>query len=114
MPNDTVTLSRQEYDDLVDGRDAALAMRDVQSGAMALLTEAELDDYLAASSPLQFWRKHRGLTQTRLGEITGITQPHLAQAERGQRGLSVQHYAKIATALRVRIEDLLPIEPDAS
>jgi transcriptional regulator with XRE-family HTH domain len=75
---------------------------------METLSSAEADAYLAAPTPLAFWRKHRGLTQAVLAERVGIAQPSLAQAEAGRRGLSVGVWAKLAKTLRTRIEDLLP------
>ena len=64
MDTDTVTLTRAEYEALIDARDHAQAMREVATGAMETLSDAELDAYLAAQSPLAFWRKHRGLLST--------------------------------------------------
>ncbi len=106
--SDTITLTRTEYQDLIDARDAAIAMRDVASGVMPVLSEAEVDAYLAAPTPLAFWRKQRGLTQAALAEQLGVSQPYLAQIERGQRGGDVRLYSKLAAALKVRIEDLVP------
>jgi transcriptional regulator with XRE-family HTH domain len=106
--SDTITLSRAEYQDLIDVRDAALAMRDVASGVMPVLSEAEVDAYLAAPTPLAFWRKQRGLTQAALAAQLGVSQPYLAQIERGHRGGDVVLYSKMAAALKVRIEDLVP------
>ena len=108
--NDThmVTLTRAAYEDLIDARDHALAMRDIASGALETLTGAEVDAYLAAPSPLAFWRRHRGLTQAVLAARVGIAQSSLAQAETGRRGLKVETYARLAKALKTRIEDLLP------
>lgn len=54
---DTITLTRAAYEDLVDARDHALAMRDVATGAVEALTGAEVDAYLAAATPLAFWRR---------------------------------------------------------
>ena len=105
--SNTVTLSRAEYEDLVDARDHALAMRDVVTGAMETLSEAELDEYLAAPTPLAFWRRRRGLTQAALAAEVGITQPYLAQIETGQRTGDVRLHARLAKALRVRMEDLV-------
>ena len=82
MP-DTIILTRAEYEDLVDARDAAMAMRDVASGVMPVLSEAEVDAYLAAPTPLAFWRKQRGLTQTALAGEIGVSQPYLAQIVEG-------------------------------
>ena len=104
---DTITLTRAEYEDLVDARDHALAMRDIAIGAVETLTGAEVDAYLAASTPLAFWRRQRGLTQAALAARVGIAQSSLAQAETGRRGLKVATYAKLAKALKTRIEDLL-------
>ena len=104
---DTVTLSRQEYEDLIDSRDHAIVMRRIAEGGDTF-SDAEVDAYLAAPTPLAFYRAHRGLTQVALAEQIGITQPSLAQAESGKKGLSAKTYAKLAQALRVRMEDLLP------
>jgi len=104
---DTITLTRAEYEDLIDARDHAQAMRDIASGVIETLTGAEVDAYLAAPTPLAFWRRHRGFTQAALAARVGIAQPSLAQAETGRRGLSVETYAKLAKVLKTRIEDLL-------
>ena len=105
--SDTVTLTRQEYEDLVDARDHAIAMRDVATDAMETLTEAELDDYVAAPSPLAFWRRRRDLTQGALAAMAGISQAYLAQIETGRRTGDVRLYARLAKTLHVRIEDLV-------
>jgi DNA-binding XRE family transcriptional regulator len=104
---DTITLTRAEYEDLIDARDHAQAMRDIATGAVETLTGAEVDAYLAAPTNLAFWRRHRDMTQAALAARIGIAQPSLAQAETGRRGLSVGTYAKLAKVLKVRIEDLL-------
>ncbi len=106
--SDLVTIPRQEYEDLVDARDRALAMCGVATGAMETLTEAEMDAYLSAPSPLAFWRRRRGLTQAALAAELGVSQPYLAQIETGQRTGDVRLYARMAKVLRVRMEDLVP------
>ena len=82
-------MTRDAYDDLIDARDHAIAMRDIASGAVETLTGPEVDAYWAAPSPLAFWRRHRGLTQVALAAQVGIAQSSLAQAETGRRGLKV-------------------------
>jgi transcriptional regulator with XRE-family HTH domain len=82
-------------------------MREIAAGTMPTLSDDEVDAYLASPTNLAFWRRHRKLTQVELAAKVGIAQPSLAQAETGRRGLSVDTYAKLAKALRVRIEDLL-------
>jgi len=104
---DTITITRAEYEVLVDARDHALAMRDIASGAVETFTGAEVDAYLDAPTPLAFWRRHRGLTQAARAARAGIAQSSLAQAESGRRGLKVGTYARLAKVLGTRIEDLL-------
>ena len=98
------------YEDMIDARDHAQAMRDIASGAVETLTDAEVDAYLAAPTPLAFWRGHRGLTQAELAGRVGIAQASLARAEIGRRGLKVETYARLAKVLRTRIEDLLAVD----
>lgn len=104
---ETVTLTRAEYEALIDARDAALALRDLAAGRLATLSEAELDAYLAAATPLAFWRRHRGLTQAALAARAGISQAYLAQLERGRRTGDVRLHARLAHALGLRIDDLV-------
>lgn len=103
---DSVTLSQSEYQDLIDARDHAIAMREVGAGA-ATIGEQDMDAFLAAATPLAFWRRHRGMTQAALSQLVGVSQPSLAQAETGRRGLSVKTWAKLARALGVRMEDVV-------
>ncbi|HEY3846037.1 MAG TPA: helix-turn-helix transcriptional regulator [Acetobacteraceae bacterium] len=72
------------------------------------LTDAEIDAYLAAPTPLAYWRKRRSLTQAKLAAAGRISQPYLAQLENGQRvSADIAVYARLAKRLGVRIEDLI-------
>ena len=111
---DPVILTRAEYQDLVDARDHAIAMREVATGAMETLPDTEVDAYLAAPTPLRFWRVHRGLTQAALAARAGMSQLLLDDAETGASELAVGALAKLAKVLRLRIEDLVADEHDAA
>jgi DNA-binding XRE family transcriptional regulator len=104
----TVTLSRGEYEDLVDARDHALAMRDVAAGRVPLLSGDEVDAYMEAPTPLAFWRRHRKLSQKELAQAIEVSQPFIAQMEHGQKDASITIYNRLARILGVRIEDLIP------
>ena len=103
-----VAMTPQEYQDLVDARDHATAMRQVAADIMPTLTDAEVDAYLAAPTPLAFWRQHRGLTQAELATAAKVSQPYIAQLESHKRkSADIMIYSRIAKRLRVRIEDLI-------
>lgn len=102
-----VLLGRQDYEDLIDARDHAAALAQVAAGTMATLSAAELDEFLAAPTPLAFWRRKRCLTQAQLAEQAGLSQPYLAQIEGGKRQGDPGTLLTLARALRVRMEDLV-------
>jgi DNA-binding XRE family transcriptional regulator len=104
--SDMITITRAEYQNIMDARDAAIAMRDIANGASTFTSE-EMLAYVAAPSPLAFWRKRAGMTQTDLAARVNITQGFLAQVEGGRRSASIAVYAALAKALAVRIEDLI-------
>ncbi len=102
-----VVMDHADYQDLIDARDHAVAMRRIATGEMETIPDSEVDDYLAAATPLAFWRKKRGYTPASLAAGIGLSQPYVAQMECGQRVGDVATPAKLARLLRVQIEDLL-------
>jgi len=102
-----VVMDRSEYEDLIDSLHVAKAMREIAEGAPTL-TQAELDAYLAAPTPLAFWRQRENKTQAALADEIGVSQPFLAQIEGGQRQGTIRVLARLAKALGVRIDDLVP------
>jgi DNA-binding XRE family transcriptional regulator len=105
---EAVAMSRAEYQDLVDSRDHALALRDIAAGNMPMIAEEDMDAYLAAPTHLAFWRKHRNITQAQLAEAAEISQPYIAQLEAGTKhGATVAVYARLARRLGVRVDDLI-------
>jgi len=101
-----VVMDRSDYEDLIDARDAAIAMREIAPGAPTI-SETEMDAYLAAPTPLEFWRRRAGRTQAAIAEEIGVSQPFLAQIEGGQRQGTARVLARLARALGIRIEDLI-------
>ena len=103
-----VVLPEQEYQDLIDARDADAAMRDVAAGAMPTIPAEAMDAYLDAPTPLAFWRRHRGLTQADLAEAADVSQAYVAQIERGTRqAVDVGIMVRLARRLGVRVDDLV-------
>jgi len=118
---DIVILSRVEYDALVapteDTADAASANRilsRIAAGTETILSDAEMDQFLEAKTPLAFWRRKRNLTQAQLAEATGIAQGFLSDIENGNKTGDVHTLVKIARTLAVSLDDLVVEEPAAA
>lgn len=55
-------------------------------------------------------REHRlalGLSQEKLGELTGIDRTYISGVERGKRNPAVKNLERLAKALKVRVSDLI-------
>jgi predicted transcriptional regulator len=112
--DEIVILSRDEYDRLIeadeDRKDAETAKRiiaDIASGAETVLSEAELDEYLNAKTPLSFWRKKRQMTQADLSKVTGIAQGFISEIESGQKPGTPATLKKLAQALNIKVDNLI-------
>jgi DNA-binding XRE family transcriptional regulator len=112
-----VILSRPEYDALIEARedaeDGAVAravVARVAAGTEEMLTTDEVNALLAAATPLAFWRKKRGLTQAALAAEAGVAQGYISELEAGRKTGDVMVLRRIANALRITLEDLVPDE----
>ena len=56
------------------------------------------------------FRKERGITQKKLGELCGIAEPHIRKYENGKQNPKLETIEKIASALGVTAFDLMGIE----
>ena len=104
---DMVMLSAQDFEDLIDARDHAATMQAIGAGLTDTISDSELDTYFEAPTPLAFWRARRGVSVETLATSTGLAETTLASIESGEEVADVRVYARVAKALRVRIEDLL-------
>jgi ribosome-binding protein aMBF1 (putative translation factor) len=115
--DDIVILSRKEYDRLLaaadeDVIDAAIAKKAIARNEETL-SETEVDELLAARTPLAFWRKKRGLTQTDLAKVAGIAQGFLSEIESGLKTGDVTVLQRIAIALEISLLELVPDLPSS-
>lgn len=60
---------------------------------------------------LKAWRKHRGLTQSRLAERAEVTQGLISQLENGRTDYSGAVLEKLAEALACEPQDLIMRDP---
>ena len=122
--SETVTLSRAEYEALIERLEDA---EDLATVAAAEAREAVLGkekaraDYLpielvrrlsAGEHPVRVWRAHRGLTREALAAAAGIAPSYLSEIETRRKPGSFGALAKLSTALGVSLDDLAVwIEP---
>jgi DNA-binding XRE family transcriptional regulator len=67
-----------------------------------------VDSLLAGESALRVWRKHRGLKQLELAALSGVVNSQISNIERGERNASLETWQRLAKALRVDLDDIVP------
>jgi len=116
--NDTVTLTRAEYEALLarieDAEDNSL-LDNVEARERELGKEKARADYLPGElvrrlidgeHPVRVWRAHRGLTREALAAAAGIASSYLSEIETRHKPDSFSALAKLAAALRISLDDL--------
>jgi DNA-binding Xre family transcriptional regulator len=76
------------------------------------IPDAVLGRLLAGESPLRVWREFRGFTLRALATRTGLGASTLSEIETGATEGSVRALRRIAAALDVSIDDLIPTRGD--
>lgn len=94
-------------EDRADGFAAMEAERRRLGGEEYLPAEM-VDRILAGESELKIWRKYRSLSLEELGAAVGVTKGFLSQIENGAARGSPVLWRKLAGALGVSADDILP------
>ena len=63
---------------------------------------------LAGATPLKAWREHIRVTQEELARRTGLSRGYVAQLEAGTRAGMPDVLARLARALGILVDDLVP------
>lgn len=66
---------------------------------------------LSRKNRLSFWRKVRGLSQSDLAHLIGVTYVTISNWERGETLPTKDQVDRAAKILRVKARDLYPLEP---
>lgn len=113
--NETVTISKAEYErllalqeDLADIRAALAVEARIAAGNEELIPAFVVDRLLAGEQPLRVWREFRNLTQAGLARSSGVNRVQIVDIEAGRSSGSVHTLRKLATALAVSVDDLIP------
>lgn len=101
-------LPRAELEEILAAAAHAKALADFRSGRDPGLTGPEMRALLAAPSPLAFWRRKRGLTQAVLAKAADLAQNYISDLETGKREGSAMQWRRIARALDLPVDELIP------
>jgi DNA-binding XRE family transcriptional regulator len=98
-------------EEAVDARTLAASLARLQAGDEELLGEDDLDALRAAPTPLAFWRSKRAVSTSDLARQAGVPEELVNAVERGESIGDVRLYRRLARALGIEIEDLVPDTP---
>ena len=109
-----VILPESEFQSLVE------AVENAEDSAAVKAFEARLsageEEFLPAelvnaildgANPIRTWREHRGVTIKLLAQSAGIAPAYLSQLETGQRDGTIETMKKLASTLKVTLDDLV-------
>jgi ribosome-binding protein aMBF1 (putative translation factor) len=117
---DTVTLSRSEYEALLDRIEDSEDRRAIDRLEARIAKEgfdAATRDYLPmelakrlfdGEHPVRVWRAHRGWTREVLAVKAGVSPSYLTEIETRRKPGSFDALAKLAQALDASLDDLAP------
>jgi len=106
-----VILPLTEYERLVDAADVAAADRvraDIAAGRDEMVPSAVVDRLLAGENRIRIWREHRGLSARELARRAGISAAYVSELESGRKNGRVEPLQRLAVALGVDLDDLVP------
>ena len=113
--NETVTIPKVEYErlcameeDFTDIRTALAVEARIASGAEELVPAHVADRLIDREPPLRVWREYRGLSQSALARACGVNRVQIVEIESGRNSGSVHTLRKLADALRVAVDDIIP------
>ena len=113
--NETVTIPKDEYlrlkaieEDARDLRSATEALGRIRAGTEELVPSIVVDRLLGGDAPLVVWREHRNLSRTELARRSRVNRVQIIDIESGRKTGSVATLKKLATALRIDLDDLVP------
>jgi ribosome-binding protein aMBF1 (putative translation factor) len=106
-----IVMPEAEYEALIDAVDIAEARRiqaDIAAGREELIPSEIVDRFLDGENSIRVWREYRGLTATDLAVKAEISAAYLSELETGKKTGTVDTLRKIATALNLTLDDLVP------
>lgn len=109
-----VILPEGEFQSLLqaaENSEDAAAVREFEkrmsAGEEELIPAELVNALLDGANPVRAWREHRGMTIKSLAQSAGIVPAYLSQLETGQRDGTIETMKKLASTLKVTLDDLV-------
>ena len=106
-----VQIAEDDFEDLIDGLQADVVLARIEAGEETWPMEL-VEELLSTDSRIRTYRAYRGLTVSELAAAAGISQPYLSEIETGKKTGSVDVLKRIASVLKVDLDDLV-VDRDA-
>jgi ribosome-binding protein aMBF1 (putative translation factor) len=109
-------LPEAEYRSLLDaaeeGADIESAIRaeERRKAGEEYVPHALVEQLINGENPLRVWRSYRGLSQSALAEKAGLSENVILELETGQRDIGSRDWRRLAEALDVDLDDLIPLD----
>ena len=95
-------------EDLTDVRAALVVQDGIDAGTEEFVPETVVDRLVDGEPPLRVWREHRGLSQSALARAADASRVQIVDIEAGRRTGSVHTLRRLADALGIGLDDLVP------
>lgn len=106
---ETLVRKAEEFDDAL-AYDRAVS--ELEEDREELVPAEVVNRLVAGEPPIRVWREYRGRTQAELAARSGLSQSYVAMLERGARRGTIDKLGRLAQALELDTEDLLPDPPE--
>ena len=94
---------------------AALAVEArIARGEEELVPASVVDRLIDGEPPLRVWREFRDQSQAALARASGVNRVQIVDIEAGRSRGSVHTLRRLADALSVAVDDLIPASPESS
>ena len=106
--------TRASEEDLADIRAALAVEARIARGEEELIPASVVDRLIDGEPPLRVWREFRDQSQAALARASGVNRVQIVDIEAGRSSGSVRTLRRLADALRVAVDDLIPASPESS
>ena len=106
--------TRASEEDLADIQAALAVEARIARGEEELIPASVVDRLIDGEPPLRVWREFREQSQAALARASGVNRVQIVDIESGRSSGSVHTLRKLADALRVAVDDLIPASPESS